>query len=159
MKNGGRRFALSTPFNLTSNNFRSLYTSKAKTLHWLAGNIFESPNGLGRGRATSTALQESYRRRVIGKITDSVPQDMLDWAKRQDKTWARTGVGINQEGIAAFNREVMLELNDRALGRVLTRDPAVTRAADAYEAAGTEALDVLKGKPGQIASRRYGRRA
>lgn len=145
------KVAMSDAFNLTTNNFRTLYRSKSAVLNYLAGNVFESPHGLGRGGFTAATGMESYQRRIFGHITRGVPEAAQDWAKRHDKTMANSGYGVSQEGLAAFNREVMLTINDRALGRSVARDPAVLRAADAYDAAAREGLDIGRGKPGQVA--------
>lgn len=146
------KVALHPMANLFTGNYRALYTSDAATLNWLAGNVFESANGLGRGRATAAGLEASYQRKIFGHISREVEPALNDWAKRHDATMGNTGFGVSQKGLAAFNREVMLELNDRAMGVSSSgRDAAVVRAADGYEKAGREALAIGKGKQGQIA--------
>jgi len=138
--------------NLTTNNFRRLYQSKSAVLNFMAGNVFESANGLGRGRGTAATFMENYHNRMQTHLGTKVLREQLEWAKRQNATWQNSGVGINQQGIRAFNREVMLELNDRRLGRSgASRDAEIRRAADQYELAGVAALEIGKGRAGETA--------
>ena len=144
------KVAMSDAFNLSTSNFRTLYRSDSSVLNWLAGNVFESPHGLGRGRFTAAAGMEFYHRRIVNSISREVPNHANEWARKNNVTWQGSGYGISVDGVKAFNREVMLEMNDRAMGRSTTRDPSVQRAADAYEKAGTESLRVARGDDGQL---------
>lgn len=137
--------------NLFTGNVNTLYKSNAHTANWLLANVFESANGLGRGSYTAGAGRESYHRRMFGHISRGVPEAVEDWAKRNEQTIAGSGFGVSQAGLAAFNREVMLAMNDLNMGRAVDRDPAVLRARDSYGAAAKEAMEIGKGKAGQIA--------
>lgn len=143
------KVAMSDAFNLSTGNFRQLYKSDSAVLNWLAGNVFESPHGLGRGRYTASAGMEFYHRRIINSISREVPTAANEWAKRNNLTWQNSGYGVSVDGVKKFNREVMLEMNDRAMGRKTDRDPDVMRAADAYEKSGAESLRVARGADGQ----------
>lgn len=135
--------------NLTTNDFRRLYQTKSAVGNFIAGNIFESASGLGRGRATAATRMENYHNRIQSHLGPKVLKEQLEWAKQNNATWQGSGYGITQQGIGVFNREVMLELNDRRLGRQSTRNPTIKRAADQYEIAGLEALNVGKGRQGE----------
>ena len=135
-------------FNVTTSNFRALYKSDSSVLNWMLGNVFESPNGLGRGRYTAAAGMEMYHRRMTQQFTQPVQEATKDWATRTGNNNA-TGTP-SQAGMRTFNRDVMLELNDRALGRTSVRDPAIGKAADAYEAAGVESVNIGRGEAGQL---------
>lgn len=141
--------AMSNIFNVSTSNFRSLYRSNSAVLNWMAGNMFESPHGLGRGKFTAAAGMEFYHRRIVNSISREAQSAATQWAKRNNMTWQGSGYGITTDGVKQFNREVMMEMNDRAMGRTSQRDPAVLRAADAYENAGNEALRVARGDKGQ----------
>ena len=143
--------ASSTGMNLTTNNFNRLYKSESAVANYIAGNIFESASGLGRGRATAATRMEYYHRRIQQHLGENVVSIQQEWARKNNATWQGSGYHITQDGLGVFNREVMLELNDRRLGRVSTRNPEIKRAADQYEIAGAEALGIGKGKDGETA--------
>lgn len=132
-------------------DFTTLYTSKAYTANYLAGTIFESASGLGRGRATSAVLMEMYTKRIQSHIAREVPSALTSFARERGETWKGTGFGYTAEAKATFYRETMLEMNDRALGRTPTtpRSRHIVRAADAYEKAGAEGLSIGRGREGQ----------
>ena len=145
------KVAMSDVFSVSTRDFRTLYSSKSAVLNWMAGNVFESPHGLGRGRYTAAAGMEFYHRRIVNNIYRDVPLYARQWAKKNKRTWQGSGYGISGDGKADFNREVMLEMNDRAMERVSDRDPFVKKAADAYEKAGQESLRVARGGRNQRA--------
>lgn len=145
------KVATSGALNLATNNFRTLYQSKSAVANFFAGNIFESANGLGRGKATAATRMENYHNRIQTHLGTKVLKEQSEWAKRNNKTWQGSGHHISQEGVGVFNREVMLELNDRRVGRQSTRSPEIRRAADQYEIAGLEALEIGKGRAGETA--------
>ena len=143
------KVAMSGGMNLTTNNFNRLYKSKSAVANYLAGNIFESTNGLGRGKATAATRMENYHRRMQQHLGEELRQAQTDWARANGHTWQGSGYHITENGKAVFNREVMLELNDRRLGMASTRSPEIRRAADQYELAGEEALNIAKGRQGE----------
>ena len=135
--------------NLATNDFRRLYQTKSAVANYMAGNIFESANGLGRGQATAAMRMENYHNRIQQHLGPKVMKEQAEWAKQNNMTMGGSGYHISQTGIGVFNREVMLELNDRRMGRQSTRNPTIKRAADQYEIAGMEALGIGQGKQGQ----------
>ena len=143
------KVALSDVANLTTSEYRKLYTSNSAGLNWLAGNVFESPNGLGRGKYTAAAGMEFYHRNIVKPITRTVQSEAFKWAKANDATFKGTGYGITKQGSRQFNREILLELNARKLGTSHSTDPSVLRSADAYSEAGSTALRIGKGDEGQ----------
>ncbi len=92
---------------------------------------------------------ENYHRRIQTHIAADIEPAMLQFAKDTGETWQGSGVGVSADGKRAFNREVMLEMNDRAMGRPSQRNANVKRAADGYEKAGFEALSVGRGRDGE----------
>lgn len=145
------KVAMSGMFNVTTNNWRTMYRSDSSVMNWLLGNVYESPNGLGRGRYTAAAGSEMYHRRITQKFVQPVEEATLDWARRNNAMWM--GATPSRQGVAAFNREVQLELNDRLFGRTpqTPRDRAVIKAANAYDAAGVESIRVGKGDVDELA--------
>lgn len=143
------RVALSDAFNITTNNWRTLYRSDSSVLNWMLGNVYESPNGLGRGRWTAATGQEMYYRQISEAYVGPLQEAATDWSRRNGQ---QNVVGLpKQSGIQMFNREVLLEMNDRALGRSgVTRDPAVTKAADALDKAGEISVNIGKGRADQL---------
>jgi hypothetical protein len=139
------RVAQTGMFNVTTGNFRRLYQSESSVMNWLLGNVYESPNGLGRGRYTAAAGNEFYHRRITEKFVQDTEIAVKDYAKRHGMLSA--GVLPSADAVRQFNREVMLEMNDRLHGRTPTspRDPAVIKAADAYDRAGAESVRIGKG--------------
>lgn len=143
------KVATSTPFTYNTSNWRKLYTSDSSTMNFMLGNVFESPNGLGRGRWTSAAGMEIYHRQISQKYIQPLSEAGKDWARRNGK---RGIPGITTETqLKDFNRGVMLEMNDRLLGRKSTNvDPAIIKAADALDEAGDVAINIGKGREGQL---------
>ena len=135
--------------NMTTNNFNSLYKSESAVANFIAGNVFESANGLGRGNATAAVRMENYQRRIIGQLGQTLMGSQMEWAKRTGNTWNATGYGISNAGKEAFYREVMLEMNDQLYGRPSKRDPEIQRAAKEFNRAGDEAVVVGKGREGE----------
>lgn len=144
------KVALSGAFNVTTNNWRTLYTSKSTGMNWLLGNVFESPNGMGRGRYTAAAGEEMYLRRITQEFSADAEAAAKDWSRRNAS--GSKLMGPSQDALSKFNREVMLEMNDRAMGRTSAgRDPAVVKAADAYDRAGATSVNIAKGDAGDMA--------
>ncbi len=131
-------------------DYARLYSSESPTANFLAGAIFESPHGYGRGRATAAVLNDHYTKQIV-EPTFEAHRAMFRWAKRNEHTLARSGLGISDAGNRAFSREIMLEVNARRQGRQYSKDPDVLAAADAYGKAAERALDVAKGRNGQRA--------
>lgn len=144
------KVAMNPILNFSTNNFNTLYKSKSSVANYMAGWVFESPHGLGRGRATAATRMENYHKRIARHLGTDLDSARNDWAQRTGQTWQGTGYHISDEGMRAFNRETMLELNDRAMGRTSRRDPEVKRAADQYELAGAEALGIGRGRDGEL---------
>ncbi len=143
------KVATSLPFTTTTSNWRTMYTSNSSTMNFMLGNVFESPNGLGRGRWTSATGMEIYHRKISQEYIQPLTSAGKDWARRNGKK----GIpGITTETqLKDFNRGVMLEMNDRLLGRQSTNvDPAITKAADALDKAGDVAVNIGKGREGQL---------
>lgn len=130
-------------------DFNKLYTSKSAVLNFMGGVIFESASGLSRGRATASILNEMYHRRIQSAIGANIDPLINKWAQDTQQTWLGSGWSHSAKGRKAFYREVMLELNDRAMGRTGKRGKHIDEAAARYESAGSEALDVAVGKTGQ----------
>ena len=137
--------------NLSTNDFRDLHVSKSNVANWLAHNVFESANGMSRGRFTAATGMEMYHNKIMTPIGRTYGSAAREWAKANKKTWHGTGVGMTTEGKKTFNREVMLERNARSFGRKHTNDPHVNRAADGFDEAAENALGILQGRDGQKA--------
>ncbi len=125
-----------------------LYNSNSAVLNWMGHTVFESSNGLNRGRATSSALMENYSKRIQTQLLP-VQSAANDWAQRNGKGALGTKYGISNEGKAEFNREIMLERNARNNGRRYSDDEAIIRAADAYDNAARDSLAIGKGRDGE----------
>ncbi len=125
-----------------------LYTSKSAVLNWMGHAVFESSNGLNRGRDTAAAMTEMYSKRIQTQLLP-VQSAMNEWAQVNGKGAFGTKWGISKEGKAEFNREVMLERNARNHGRTYSNDPAVIRASDAYDNAARDSLIIGKGRDDQ----------
>lgn len=143
------RVAMHPVMNATTNNFTRLIRSESRVARFIGGNIFESANGLGRGRATAATRMENYHRRIQSYLGEEVRGAMQDWARDNGMTLQGSGFHISQDGQRVFSREVMLELNDRRMGRTSARNPQIKRAADQYELAGIEALNIGRGRDGE----------
>lgn len=131
-------------------DYARLYRSESPTANFLAGAIFESPHGYGRGRATAAVLNDHYTKQIV-EPTFAAQDAMMRWARETDNTLARSGVGVSDAGNRMFSREVMLEVNARRQGREYSQDANVRAAADAYQTAAERALEVAKGRNGQNA--------
>jgi len=139
--------------------FHDLYKGQATMGNYIAGTIFESPSGLGRGRATSSTRMENYHTRIQTHIGRHIDPLMNKWANEtmqpggmKNMTWANSGYHISSAGRRMWSRELMLEMSDRANGRLRSgRHSAIVEAADRYEAAGREALEIGRGKAGETA--------
>lgn len=125
-----------------------LYNSNSAVLNWMSHTVFESSNGLARGRDTVAAMTENYNKRIQTQLLP-VQSAANDWAQRNGKGAMGTRFGISNEGKATFNREVMLERNARQNGRRYSDDEAVIRAADAYDNAARDSLAIGKGRDGE----------
>ncbi len=145
------RVALNDIGGFSTKNFHDLYKGNASVGNWIAGAVFESPSGLGRGRATSSATMEMYHARIQTPIAGKVEPLMHLWAQETGQTWRNSGHFTSNAGRRAWNRELMLEMSDRALGKKSTRSKHLTEAADRYDAAGFEAFAIARGKTGQRA--------
>jgi hypothetical protein len=144
--------AMSGAGSFSANNFIQLYKSKSKVANYIAGTVFESPTGLGRGKATAAVRMDNYHSRIQRHLADDIQPALLAYAKDANGTWQGSGFGFTKEVHRRFNRDVMLEMNARAHGRTNpTVNPHVTRAADSYERAGQEALDIGRGRAGEHA--------
>lgn len=131
-------------------DYAKLYSSESPTANFLAGAIFESPHGYGRGRATSAVLTDHYTKQIV-EPTFAAQSAMSRWAKRNNMTLARSGVGVSDAANRQFSREVMLEVNARRQGRQYSDDPDVLAATEAYQTAAERALGIAKGREGQTA--------
>lgn len=136
-------------FNIATANSTEMFKSKSSVMNWMLGNVFESPSGLGRGAYTAATGMEGYHRRIAQAFVGPTEAAALDWSKRNGRLHA--GQVPSQDSIRAFNREVMLEMNNRLHGRPPNAavDPAVVKAADAYGLAGQRALEIGKGRKGE----------
>jgi hypothetical protein len=77
---------------------------------------------------------------------------MNNWAKRNQSGFAGSEYGISQSGKAAFNRQVMLERNNRQLHpkeKWANADEDIVRAADSYDSAARDSLSIAKGRDDQ----------
>ncbi len=134
-------------FNVTTRDWRTMYQSKSSAMNFMLGNVFESPNGLGRGRWTAATGLEVFHRQIAQEFVAPLSLSAKSWARRNKQTNA-----INlptEEATIQFNREVMLEMNERLLGRKNSSgDADVIKAADALDAAGKRSLEIGKGPGG-----------
>ena len=133
----------------TTHNFHDLYKSPAAMANWIAGTIFESPSGLGRGRATASVTMEMYHSRIQQHIAGKVENTINTWARETGNTWKNTGYFVSNNGKRAFSRELMLEMSDRSLGKPSNRHRSIREAADMYDRAGIEAHDIARGRGSQ----------
>lgn len=148
-KNWLERLATSSWNTAIGSGFQGrLYESDSAVLNWLGRTVFESASGLNRGKATAAALMENYHKRIQTQLLPS-RSAMTDWARRNDATAFGSGYGVSNEGRARFYREVMLERNARRHSRTYSTDPDVIRAADAYDSAARDALEISRGREDQ----------
>ena len=127
---------------------RKMYNSQSEVMNWMGRTVFESASGLNRGTTTAAALMENYQKRVQTQLLP-VRSAMHNWAKRNTSGAFGTKYGISNEGKAAFNRQVMLERNNRQHGGPRSEDPDIIRAADAYDSAARDSLEIAKGRDDQ----------
>lgn len=139
--------------NVFNQDHHRMFKSKAATANYVAGNILESANGLGRGKATSSVRMENYHRRIQSHVGRNWFDNLNNFAREQDDTMMGSGYGWSRSANARFNREVQLEMNDRRMGRTPSeqRSMYVRKQADELEASGQESLHVLKGRDGERA--------
>ena len=140
------------PQVLVGNSFyTSIYKSQSSLNNWLAGTVYESGSGMGRGRATASSRMENYQRRM-GQHTFDVPRFAHGWAASNGMSFGhkKSKKGISKEGAAEFNRRIMLERNARDYSYERTTDPDIKAAADAYDNLATESLSILKGRDGEL---------
>lgn len=131
--------------------FNQMYKSNAAMLNWFAGNVLESPHGYGRGNYTAATGMEFYHRQIMTPVGNAYTDMLYGWAKRNQQTWQGSGHGVSDAGMRTFNREVMLEINDRAMGRTSRRDPEIMAAADAFDQSAQRAWQIARGEAGQHA--------
>ena len=129
-----------------------MYSSESPTMNWLGHAVYESASGLNRGVSTSATLVENYHARIQTQLLP-VHGAMTAWAKRNDAGAFGSGFGISQEGVARFNRDVMLERNAREHGYARSTDEDIIRASDAYDSAARDSLAIGKGRDDQHAVR------
>lgn len=125
-----------------------LYESDSAVMNWLGRTVYESASGLNRGRDTAAALMENYHKRIQTQLLP-VRSAMMDWARRNNSTAFGSRYGISNDGRAMFYREVMLERNARRHSRTYSQDPDVIRAADAYDSAARDSLEISRGRDDQ----------
>lgn len=146
------KVATSGALNLTTSNFNTLYMSNSAIANWFAGNVFESANGLGRGRWTSSMGTDIYNKTIFDPIAMEVTPALTAWAKENNHLMLGKLPAPSTEGKALFNRAVMLERNARYYGRPsTTTDVHILRAADAFDEAANRAVKVGKGREGETA--------
>ena len=127
-----------------------LYTSDSAVANWMGRVVYESSNGLNRGKATASALMENYHGRIATQLMP-IRTARNDWAKRTGNTALGTGRGTSDAGKLAFNREVMLERNSRMYGGKRSEDASVIRAADSLDSTATAAWAIGRGRDDQYA--------
>lgn len=144
------KIAASSWNGIVGANFQAkMYSSDSAVMNWMGRTVFESASGLNRGTTTAASLMENYHKRIQTQILP-VRKAMHEWAGRNNSGALGTKYGISEEGKAAFNREVMLERNARQHGlSTRSTDPAIIRAADAYDSAARDALGIAKGREGE----------
>lgn len=125
-----------------------LYGSDSEVGMWFATNILESANGYGRGTTTSSILRETYNGQMQTHLLP-IRTAANSWAKRNNQTFL-ANEGISDVGLAAFNREVLLERNRRMYGRSQNTDKDVALAADSLDNFMEQGYDIAKGKDGQL---------
>lgn len=128
-------------------DYNKLLTSNSKVAQLLAGTVFESASGYGRGAATAATQARTYEGRIMNTVAAVYP-DAVSIA-------ARKAGGTNSLGMATddflkgFNREVMQRLNKAKLqGMQKALDgatPEMAAAVEAFNVSGKEALNILKG--------------
>lgn len=127
-----------------------MYESSAATMNWIGRTVFENSSGLNRGTTTASALMENYHKKIQTQLLP-VKGAMHGWARRTDNGFGGTVIGISEKGKAEFNRLVMLERNARQNGQPLSKDADIIRAADAYDSAARDSLEIGRGREGEHA--------
>lgn len=115
--------------------FFRLYNSKSPTANWLSHAVYESSNGIGRGKNNAATIAENVEP-VIKTQLLAEPVARQSWGKRHPEfTHLQAGLTVTSEGRRVFNRQVMLERNRRDMGKELSGDldKDVRLAADAYD--------------------------
>jgi len=136
---------------ISGNSFaQRIWKSDASMMNWFGGEIFESANGLGRGRSTAAVLKEVYEQRASSPMR-VINAQRNEWAKRTGMTFLNIGKGISNKGRLAFDREIRLELNARQHGGTQSQDPNVRAAADAQGEIATRKWDIAQGRDGEHA--------
>lgn len=149
------RASLNPMFQIGTGDVTSLWRSDSAVLRRMAATIFEIPGGQVRGAVANAAnLTDMYNKRVTGHLVD-VPSLMNNWAASNGKQWftapgINKPVGTNRAGQTEFYREVMLDMNAVSMGRPRNPDARIRAAADAYDRAGQEALEIAKGRANEI---------
>ena len=152
-KNWLERMSLSSWGAGVGSGFQNkLATSDSVVMNWLGNHVYESASGLNRGEATSAGLMENYHKRIQSKILP-LQSRMNTWAQDNGTTAFGSGYGISNKGRSAFYREVMLERNARNHGRTHSTDLNVRGAADDFDNAAIEALNIGRGRDGEISIR------
>lgn len=122
-------------------DYNALLKSESKVANYFAGAIFESPHSYGRNQRTASIDMDRFQRQIMEHVprTDSAASR---WAKRNNGTLMNTGYGTTYSARAAFNREVILEVNAQRHGKSHTADPDILDAVEAYKQSGSTALDI-----------------
>lgn len=141
-------------FNLGTGDTMSLFKSEATMAHHAAAAIFDMPGGQLRagGPANAAQLQNMYQRRIGGHYAE-VDTLMNQWAQEQGQPLVNMfgkNYGASRKAQAEFNKRVMLDLNNAAMGRPRDPDSRIRLAAEAYNQAGKESGAIAKGMPGEI---------
>lgn len=131
--------------------FTKMYMSKSAVMNYIGGTIFESANGLNRGRATASIMMDAYHRRMQRFLGRQLRPSMNAWARRNGETWAGSGFYISRKGKKAFWREVYLERNERAMRRKSKPADDIDAASNQFDRAAEEGLDIAVGREGQHA--------
>lgn len=142
-------------FNIGTGDTMSLFKSEATMAHHAASAIFDMPGGQLRAGGPSNAAQlhNMYQRRISRHYAD-VPMLMNQWAQEQGQpltTVMGRQYGASRKAQADFNKRVMLDLNNAAMGRPRDPDTRIRLAADAYNQAAKESAAIAKGRPGETA--------
>ena len=118
------KFAVEGWGSKLTNDYSSLLKSESPTMNFMAGEIFESPHGFGRGRATSAILSEQYEKQMVTPVVEAESY-MMRWAKLNDGSFIPKanvggrqvgGAGIKESAQREFGRQMFLEVNARNLG-------------------------------------------
>ena len=163
------KFAVEGWAGKLTNDYNSLLKSESPTLNFMAGEVFESPHGFGRGRATAAILNEQFEKQMVGAVVDAEP-DMMRWARLNNGSFVPQadvagrkvgGAGITESAQREFGRQMYLEVNARNLG--ISRAPRteserlVHAAVDKIAGTGKHGTDLAsrareigRGKNGEI---------